>query len=115
MTQWFRCFWDEESVWYYFEVGDDGYVVRQVELAEPSGQVLVATSLPEWRQAHDLGHSADQSTSIPGAPLFSLGPGPPVASTLLIIFGPWWLLSMDSRSTDVMERPAELLETVGSC
>ncbi|MFI1253198.1 hypothetical protein ACH4U6_05225 [Streptomyces netropsis] len=32
MTSWFRSYWDEEDIWFYFEVGDDGWVSRQAEL-----------------------------------------------------------------------------------
>ncbi|MFF4608030.1 hypothetical protein ACFY12_35505 [Streptomyces sp. NPDC001339] len=32
MTTWFRSYWDEEDTWFYFEVGDDGWVSRQAEL-----------------------------------------------------------------------------------
>ncbi|MFI7100856.1 hypothetical protein ACIBK8_15975 [Streptomyces sp. NPDC050161] len=37
MTTWFRSCWDEEDIWFYFEVGGDGWVRRQIELrgAEP--------------------------------------------------------------------------------
>ncbi|MCJ1681136.1 hypothetical protein MTF65_28045 [Streptomyces sp. APSN-46.1] len=32
MRRWFRSYWDEEDTWFYFEIGDDGWVTRQVEL-----------------------------------------------------------------------------------
>ena len=59
MTRWLRCFWDEESVWFYFELDTNGFVIRQVELAEPSGTVLAAASLAEWREACVDGRSAE--------------------------------------------------------
>ncbi|MBR7836399.1 hypothetical protein KDL01_24185 [Actinospica durhamensis] len=51
MTRWVRCFWDEESVWFYFELSDGGVVLRQVEFAEPDGVAMAAASLDEWVQA----------------------------------------------------------------
>lgn len=51
MTTWVRCFWDEESIWFYFELDDTGTVLRQVELTEPDGVALAAASLDEWVQA----------------------------------------------------------------
>ncbi|MET8038472.1 hypothetical protein ABZT01_37200, partial [Streptomyces sp. NPDC005345] len=36
MTTWMRCYWDEEDVWFYFEVDVDGWVARQVELQGPA-------------------------------------------------------------------------------
>ncbi|MEU3408827.1 hypothetical protein ABZ766_33440 [Streptomyces sp. NPDC006670] len=32
MTTWMQCFWDEEAIWFYFEVDAEGWVIRQVEL-----------------------------------------------------------------------------------
>lgn len=32
MRRWFRSYWDEEDTWFYFEIGGDGWVTRQVEL-----------------------------------------------------------------------------------
>ena len=55
MTRWVSCFWDEESIWFFFELDDDGVVTRQIELREPGGEVLAAASLAEWRRAHDAG------------------------------------------------------------
>ena len=48
MTTWVRCFWDEEDVWFYFELDADSYVIRQVELQEPGSKVLAAASLAKW-------------------------------------------------------------------
>ncbi|MFJ6722668.1 hypothetical protein [Streptomyces sp. NPDC091259] len=39
---WFRCHWDEEDTWFYFEVDSDGWVVRQVELQGPGLRPLAA-------------------------------------------------------------------------
>ncbi|MFE0422079.1 hypothetical protein [Streptomyces sp. NPDC058953] len=50
-----RCYWDEEDVWYYFEVDADGWVVRQVEFAGPGLTPIAAASLAEWQQAYDAG------------------------------------------------------------
>ncbi|KUN81482.1 hypothetical protein AQJ66_24085 [Streptomyces bungoensis] len=58
MTRWIRCFWDEEALWFYFELDADGYVIRQVELQEPGSRALTAASLAEWQQARRDGRSA---------------------------------------------------------
>lgn len=42
MTTFFRSYWDEEDTWYYFEVRDDAWVSRQVELHGPELRPVVA-------------------------------------------------------------------------
>ncbi|MFE9480120.1 hypothetical protein ACFYNM_16130 [Streptomyces spororaveus] len=59
MTRRLRCFWDEEAVWFYFELDADGYVLRQVELHEPDGKALAAASLAEWQEAQDAGRAGE--------------------------------------------------------
>jgi hypothetical protein len=49
MTEWIRCYWDEEDIWYYFEVDTDGWVTRQVELHGPRQEPTTAASLDEWQ------------------------------------------------------------------
>jgi hypothetical protein len=44
VTRWFRSYWDEEDTWFYFEVGDDGWVSRQVELEGPARRPIAAAS-----------------------------------------------------------------------
>ncbi|MEV5738657.1 hypothetical protein AB0L30_01250 [Microbispora rosea] len=55
MTRWFRAYWDEEDVWFYFEVDADGWVTRQVELRGPDGMPVAAASPAEWEQAQAAG------------------------------------------------------------
>ncbi|MFI6285651.1 hypothetical protein ACIBCM_12995 [Streptomyces sp. NPDC051018] len=55
MMSWMRCYWDEEDVWFYFEVDAEGWVTRQVELQGPELMPIAAASLEEWQQAHDAG------------------------------------------------------------
>ncbi|MEU5068898.1 hypothetical protein AB0G95_33180 [Streptomyces virginiae] len=50
-----RCYWDEEDTWFYFEVGAEGWVIRQVELEGPELTPIAAASLAEWRHAYDTG------------------------------------------------------------
>ncbi|MFG2481128.1 hypothetical protein [Streptomyces fagopyri] len=59
MTNWVRCFWDEEAAWFYFELDADGCVIRQVELQEPGSKALTAASLAEWQEAQRDGRSAE--------------------------------------------------------
>lgn len=58
MTKWVRCFWSEESVWFYFELDVDGNVTRQVEIRGPGDDILAAASLGEWQDAHAAGELA---------------------------------------------------------
>lgn len=50
-----RCYWDEEDVWFYFEVDDEGWVIRQVELEGLELSPIAAASLAEWQRARDAG------------------------------------------------------------
>jgi hypothetical protein len=56
---WIRCHWDEEDVWFYFEVHADGSVIRQVELQGPTLTPLAAASLDEWQRAQVADRLAD--------------------------------------------------------
>ncbi|MFD7841275.1 hypothetical protein [Streptomyces sp. NPDC059761] len=62
MTRWLRCFWNEEDVWFYFELDADGQVIRQIELQEPGLTPLAAASLDEWQRAQEAGHLAEYET-----------------------------------------------------
>ncbi|MFD4632777.1 hypothetical protein ACFVYR_13395 [Streptomyces sp. NPDC058284] len=44
VTRWFRSYWYEEDTWFYFEVGDDAWVRRQVELEGPALRPIAAAS-----------------------------------------------------------------------
>jgi hypothetical protein len=59
MTRWFRSYWAEEDIWFYFEVGDDGWVTRQVELQGPLEKPLAAASLAESEAAEGTGSLGD--------------------------------------------------------
>lgn len=59
MIFWFRCYWAGDDTWYYFEVGPDGWVTRQVELLGPDKSPVVAASLDEWTAAEQAGTLAD--------------------------------------------------------
>lgn len=43
-----RCYWDDEDVWFYFEVDAEGWVTRQVELQGPGLTPIAAASLDEY-------------------------------------------------------------------
>jgi hypothetical protein len=51
MTQWFRDHWADDDVWRYFEIDDEGFVQRQVELEGPHREANTACSLQEWEDA----------------------------------------------------------------
>ncbi|MFD9904096.1 hypothetical protein [Streptomyces sp. NPDC059063] len=59
MTAWMRCYWDEEDVWFYFELDTAGWVTRQVEFQGPRLHPVAAASLVEWQQARDAGRLAE--------------------------------------------------------
>ncbi|WP_327235267.1 hypothetical protein OG349_16185 [Streptomyces sp. NBC_01317] len=44
VSRWFRSWWEEEDTWFYFEVGGDGWVSRQVELEGPAQRPVAAAS-----------------------------------------------------------------------
>ncbi|MFD3997882.1 DUF6881 domain-containing protein [Streptomyces sp. NPDC058548] len=68
MTTWVRCFWDEEDVWFYFELDADGYVIRQVELHKPGSKALA-----EWQEAQRDGRSAEYES------VYGLTAEPPIS------------------------------------
>jgi hypothetical protein len=59
MTRWFRSYWAEEDIWFYFEAGADGWVTRQIELQGPSAKPIAAASLAEWEAAQQTGTHGD--------------------------------------------------------
>ncbi|MCM2578711.1 hypothetical protein [Streptomyces meridianus] len=58
-TAWFRCYWAEEDVWFFFAVDARGDVIRQIELQGPEQRAIAAASLPEWQKAFDAGGVGD--------------------------------------------------------
>ncbi|MFF9502303.1 hypothetical protein [Streptomyces sp. NPDC014656] len=58
-----RCHWDEEDIWFYFEVDAAGWVVRQVELEGPERTPVAAASLDERQRAHDAGRLEEYDSS----------------------------------------------------
>ncbi len=57
---WLRSYWNEEEITYYFEVDEDGWVPRQVELQGPQRIPQAAASLAEWPDADSEGVAAVQ-------------------------------------------------------
>jgi hypothetical protein len=47
-VRWVRRYWDEEDLWFYFELNDEGWVTRQVEFRGASGRAVTAASRSEW-------------------------------------------------------------------
>ena len=54
-VRWVRRFWDEEGIWFYFELDDDGWVTRHIELQGPDRTPIAAASLSEWFTELDAG------------------------------------------------------------
>jgi hypothetical protein len=50
-VRWLKAHWDEEDVWYYFEVDEEGWALRQVELRGPARTPTTASSLAECPDA----------------------------------------------------------------
>ncbi|MEV6594565.1 hypothetical protein [Streptomyces acidicola] len=73
MTRWVRCFWDEEAVWFYFELDNDGYVLRQIEVQEPGNKALAASSLAEWQEAQRDGRLTEHES------VYGLTAEPPIS------------------------------------
>jgi hypothetical protein len=52
---WFRFRDADEDVWFHYEVDDDGWVSRQVDLTGAEGRYVTAASLVEVVRARDFG------------------------------------------------------------
>jgi hypothetical protein len=48
MKRWVRRYWDEEDIWFYFELNAEGWVLRQIEFLGPDGTPIAAAALREW-------------------------------------------------------------------
>lgn len=55
MTRWVRSYWDEEDITFLWEVRDDGWIVRSVELVGPESRPQAAAALDEVVRARDTG------------------------------------------------------------
>jgi hypothetical protein len=51
----FTAYLAEDDLDFYWEVGDDGWAVRQLEIQRSTGQALAAATLDEWRRAGETG------------------------------------------------------------
>lgn len=47
-VRWLESHWSEEDVLLFFELDEDGWVLRQVELQGPDRQPIAAAALAEW-------------------------------------------------------------------
>ncbi|OIJ25241.1 hypothetical protein [Nocardioides luteus] len=47
MPRWVRSYWDEEDVTFLWEVADDGWITRSIELAGPGRKPQAAAALDE--------------------------------------------------------------------
>lgn len=55
MATWVRSRWDEGDTTFFWEVGDDGWVTRAIELFGPDGRVQAAAVLTDVLAARDAG------------------------------------------------------------
>lgn len=53
MTTWFRTYDRDEDLWLYFEVDDQGWAIRQVDIRGADAQPMVAASLDEVLRMRD--------------------------------------------------------------
>ncbi len=54
-----RCYWDEDDVWFFFELDTAGWVTRQVEVQGPQRVAIAAACLVEEQQAREAGRLAE--------------------------------------------------------
>ncbi|MFF0066526.1 hypothetical protein ACFYRC_34340 [Streptomyces sp. NPDC005279] len=47
MTRWIRTYYDEDDTWSYFELDDEKWAVRQMDLRGPDRHPVTAASLSE--------------------------------------------------------------------
>ncbi|GAB2843427.1 hypothetical protein GCM10022221_48290 [Actinocorallia aurea] len=57
--RWMRDHWADDNLWRYFELDDEGFIQRQVELEGPDREANTACSMDEWEAALRDG-SSDQ-------------------------------------------------------
>jgi hypothetical protein len=55
MSRWVRSYWDEEDITYVWEIGDDGWVTRSVELIGAERRPQTAAALDEVIRERDTG------------------------------------------------------------
>jgi hypothetical protein len=55
MPRWVRSYWDEEDITFLWEVRDDGWIARSVELAGQERRPQAAAALDELIRASDTG------------------------------------------------------------
>src|SRR5215469_5007073 len=55
MLRWVRSYWDEEDITFLWEVRDDGWIARSVELAGPKRRPRAAAALDELIRTRDTG------------------------------------------------------------
>lgn len=55
MPKWVRSYWDEEDTTYVWEVGEDGWVTRSIELVGPGLRPQTAATLDEVMRERDTG------------------------------------------------------------
>src|SRR5215469_6429944 len=55
MPRWVRSYWDEEDITFLWEVRDDGWIARSVELAGPKRRPRAAAALYELIRTRDTG------------------------------------------------------------
>ncbi|MFE5029249.1 hypothetical protein ACFRAO_39650 [Streptomyces sp. NPDC056656] len=53
MTRWIRTYYDEDDTWSYFELDDEEWAVRQVDLRGPGRHSVTGASLSEVLATRD--------------------------------------------------------------
>lgn len=64
--RWVRRFWDEESIWFYFELNETGQVTRQIEFQDPGGAAVAAAALGEWFHELEAGRIQEYGATFGG-------------------------------------------------
>lgn len=47
-VRWLKSYWDEEDILYFFEIDEDTWTLRQIELQGPTQTPMAAAALAEW-------------------------------------------------------------------
>ena len=64
--RWVRRFWGEEGIWFYFELDEQGWVTRQIELQGRDRIPIAAASSSEWLTEQQAGRIQQYLTRFGG-------------------------------------------------
>ena len=62
-VRWLTSYFEDDDILYYFELDEDGWVLRQVELEGPTRTPITAAALSEWPDPTTDGLDAQRAYS----------------------------------------------------